>query len=144
MSMSDVRGANVGANNGFNHGRSLQSQERNRAKSRTRVHGLADIDPKFISQVRRGREDLGAFFCQFLLWAFFLPNDISYFASNKAGEGQSPVNRAGSLYSISLSINVVFTYTYIEGFYRKTYLLSLKFWHQTEVKNLRIMFWLPL
>ena len=143
MSMSDVRGANVGAN-GFNHGRSLQSQERNRAKSRTRVHGLADIDPKFISQVRRGREDLGAFFCSSLLWALFLPNDISYFASNKAGEGQSPVNRAGSLYSISLRINVVSTYTYREGFYRKTYLLSHKFWHQDEVKNLRIMSWLPL
>ena len=58
MSMSDVRGAHVGA--GFSHGRSLsqerslQSGDRNRAKSRTRVHGLADIDPKFISQVRGG------------------------------------------------------------------------------------------
>ena len=61
MSMSDVRGANVGAN-GFNHGRSLQSQERNRAKSRTRVHGLADIDPKFISQVRRGQGGSGGVF----------------------------------------------------------------------------------
>ena len=67
MSMSDVRGSHLGA--GLSHGRSLsqerslQPQDRNRAKSRTRVHGLADIDPKFISQVRRGREDLGAFFC---------------------------------------------------------------------------------
>lgn len=54
--MSDVRGAHVGA--GLSHGRSLsqerslQTGDRNRAKSRTRVHGLADIDPKFISQVR--------------------------------------------------------------------------------------------
>ena len=39
MSVGEVRG-------------SVQSQERNRAKSRTRVQGLADIDPKFISQVR--------------------------------------------------------------------------------------------
>ena len=39
MSLGEVRG-------------SLQTQERNRAKSRTRVQGLADIDPKFISQVR--------------------------------------------------------------------------------------------
>ena len=59
MSMSDVRGAHVGV--GFSHGRSLsqerslQPQDRNRAKSRTRVHGLADIDPKFISQVREDR-----------------------------------------------------------------------------------------
>merc|ERR1719471_367119 len=37
MSVGEVRG-------------SVQSQERNRAKSRTRVQGLADIDPKFISQ----------------------------------------------------------------------------------------------
>ena len=75
MSMSDVRGAQVGA--GFGHGRSLsqerslQSQDRNRAKSRTRVHGLADIDPKFISQVRgeMGQGESRRFFCQFLLWA---------------------------------------------------------------------------
>ena len=70
MSMSDVRGAHVGA--GFSHGRSLsqerslQSGERNRAKSRTRVHGLADIDPKFISQVRGG-DGTGR------IWAVFLP-----------------------------------------------------------------------
>ena len=93
MSMSDVRGAQVGA--GFGHGRSLsqerslQSQDRNRAKSRTRVHGLADIDPKFISQVRweigdwRGR--ISSVFLQVFVvdtdWpALFLPNDISYFA----------------------------------------------------------------
>ena len=75
MSMSDVRGAQVAA--GFGHGRSLsqerslQPQDRNRAKSRTRVHGLADIDPKFISQVRgeMGQGESRPFFCYFLFWA---------------------------------------------------------------------------
>ena len=69
MSMSDVRGAHVGA--GLSHGRSLsqerslQTGDRNRAKSRTRVHGLADIDPKFISQVRGGRENIWCFSASF-------------------------------------------------------------------------------
>ena len=57
MSISDVRGSSLTCHVAGGHVRTLSQdtslpvhQERARAKSRSR--GLADIDPKFISQVR--------------------------------------------------------------------------------------------
>ena len=57
MSVSDLRGSGIPRTPGPGHGRTLSqdrsvtASDRQRGKSRTR--GLADIDPKFISQVGR-------------------------------------------------------------------------------------------
>ena len=98
MSMSDVRGAHVGA--GFSHGRSLQSGERNRAKSRTRVHGLADIDPKFISQVRWREGESRGFSASFCSGHYsFLMIFLTLLLTKQEKDSQSPVCLSISLRS---------------------------------------------